>query len=53
LLFPVGLGEIIKPFFNLPIDPSGAVLYFGISILFFVIAVIYLRNLKIPANAPR
>jgi hypothetical protein len=51
LLFPVGLGEFIKPLFNLPIDPSGVVLYFGISILFLVLAVIYLRNLKIPAKA--
>jgi hypothetical protein len=49
LLFPVGLGEIIKPFFNLPIDLSGVPLYFGISVLFFVLVVIYLRNLKIPA----
>ena len=51
LLFPVGLGEFIKPLFNLPIDPSGVVLYFGISILFLVLTVIYLRNLKIPAKA--
>jgi hypothetical protein len=49
LLFPVGLGEIIKPFFNLSTDLSGVPLYFGISILFFVLVVIYLRDLKIPA----
>jgi hypothetical protein len=49
LLFPVGLGEIIKPFFNLPVNLSEVPLYFGISILFFMLAAIYLRNLKIPA----
>jgi hypothetical protein len=47
LLFPVGLGEFIKPFYNLPIDPFGVVLYLGIAALFLVLAVIYLRDLRI------
>ena len=51
LLFPVGLGEIIKPFFNLPVNLSEVPLYFGISILFFILAAIYLRNLKIHASS--
>jgi hypothetical protein len=47
LLFPVGLGEFIKPFYDLPIDPFGVVLYLGIAALFLVLAVIYLRDLRI------
>ena len=47
LLFPVGLGEFIKPSYNLPIDPFGVVLYLGIAELFLVLAVMYLRDLKI------
>jgi hypothetical protein len=47
LLFPVGLGEFIKPFYNLPIDAFGVVLYLGIAALFLVLAVIYLRDLRI------
>jgi hypothetical protein len=51
LLFPPGLGELIKPFLNLPVNPSEVPLYFCISILFFVLALIYLRNFEIPAKA--
>ena len=47
LLFPVGLGEFIKPFYNLPVDPFGVVLYLGIAALFLVLAVIYVRDLRI------
>jgi hypothetical protein len=46
LLFPVGMAEFIKPFFELPVDPSGAVLYLGISALFLLVAFIYLRRLE-------
>jgi hypothetical protein len=46
LLFPVGMAEFIKPFFELPVDPSGAVLYLGISALFLLVAFIYLPRLE-------
>lgn len=52
LLFPVGLGEFIKPFYNLPVDPSGAVLYLGIAALFLILTVFYLRDLKIARKMP-
>jgi hypothetical protein len=46
LLLPVGLGEFIKPTFDQPMDAGGAILYLGISLLFFIAAAVYLRNLE-------
>ena len=52
LLFPVGLGELFKPAFDMAIEPGGLVLYFGVSALFLLMIVVYLRKLSFPERSP-
>lgn len=47
LLAPVGLGELLKPAYGLPIDTGGLVLYLSLSMLFLALAAVYLARLKI------
>ncbi len=47
LLLPVGIGEFLKPWYSLPIDAAGVLLYLGLSLLFLVLAILHLWKLKI------
>jgi len=48
LLFPLAIGEFLKLLvFQQPMDTAGMLLFLIISIIFMVLAVIYLLNLKI------
>jgi hypothetical protein len=47
LLFPVGIGELLKPRYGLPVDTGGLVLYLGLSAMFLILAVVYLLNLNV------
>lgn len=46
LLFPVGVGELLKPRYGLPIDAGGLALYLGLSTMFLILALVYLLNLR-------
>jgi len=47
LLFPVGMGELLKPLvYQLPMDTGGLALYLTLSAVFFSLAVACLRNLR-------
>jgi len=47
LIFSLAVGEMVKPFYQLTIDMGGIVPSLILSILFLILAVLYLRNLKI------
>jgi len=47
VLFPVGLAEILKILYNQTANTGGIWLYWGLSILFLMLVILYLRNLKI------
>ncbi|MDD3890575.1 MAG: hypothetical protein PHR65_11750, partial [Syntrophomonadaceae bacterium] len=47
VLFPVGLSEILKILYNQTTSTGGIWLYWGLSILFLMLVILYLRNLKI------
>lgn len=47
LLLPVELGELLKPYYNAPIDFGGMVLYLSISLLFLLITTFYLPKIKL------
>lgn len=47
LLFPVGLGEILKILYHQTANTGGILLYWGLSILFMMLSILYFRNLKI------
>lgn len=48
LLAPLALGEFLKPLiYQLPMDMAGMLLFLCLSIIFFVLAVVYFLNLKI------
>ena len=48
LLFPLVVGELLKPLvYRQSIDAAGMGLFLILSILFFVMAVVHLRKLKI------
>ena len=46
LLLPVGLGELLKPRYGLPVDAGGLGLFLSLSVLFIVLAVIFLISLR-------
>lgn len=47
ILFPVGLGELIKPHYNQVTDTGGMLLYLSLSVIFLILSIINLVNLKI------
>jgi hypothetical protein len=47
VLFPVGLAEILKTLYNQTANTGGIWLYWVLSILFLMLVILYLRNLKI------
>lgn len=51
LLFPVGIGELYKPRYGLPVDTGGLVLYLGLSAMFLILAVVYLLSLNVGKDA--
>lgn len=50
VLFSVGIGEFLKPLYQQTTDISGASFYIGLSLIFLLITVLYLRNLKLNAE---
>lgn len=50
VLFPVGIGEFLKPLYQQSMDMAGASFYIGLSIVFLLLTVFYLRNLKLNAE---
>ncbi|MDZ7837553.1 MAG: hypothetical protein U5N58_06165 [Actinomycetota bacterium] len=46
LLFP-WVAELLKPFYNLPIDAGSLVLFLVFSLMFLAIAIFYLKNLSL------
>jgi len=52
LLFPVGIGELYKPRYGLPVDTGGLGLYLGLSAMFLILAVVYLLSLNVGKDAP-
>jgi hypothetical protein len=53
LLFPVGIGELLKPRYGLPVDSGGLVLYLGLSAMFLILAIVYLLNLNVERTVCR
>jgi hypothetical protein len=51
LLFPVGLGELFRPYFDGAVNTADAALFLGISALFLIMAIVYLRALTFPGRA--
>lgn len=47
LLFPVGLSEIIKIIYNQTVNTGGILLYWGLSIIFLILVILYFKNLKL------
>ncbi|MCG9480026.1 MAG: hypothetical protein K9H14_07460 [Actinomycetia bacterium] len=47
LLFPLGVAELMKPFYNQPIDAGSLVLFLVFSLIFLAIAILYLKNLSL------
>lgn len=53
LLFPLALGEFLKPlFFDQPMDTGGMGLFLVLSIVFLALAVMCLRNISIQGKTP-
>lgn len=50
LLFPVGVGELFKPYYDQAVDPAGLGLFLGLSLLFVLLAGVHFRKLEIPAG---
>ena len=51
LLLPVGLGELLKPRYGLPVDMGALMLFLSLAALFIILAVIFLVSLsKQPAG---
>jgi len=49
LLFPLAVGEFLKPLlYQLPIDTGSMVMFLCLSVMFLIIAITYLRSLKLP-----
>jgi hypothetical protein len=51
LLFPVGVGELLKPRYGLPVDTGGLALFMGLSAMFLILALVYLRNLRVKGHS--
>lgn len=51
VLLSPGLGELFKIRYHLPMDKGGMSLYLGLSLIYLVLAVIYLKKLKIEDNS--
>jgi|GEM_PF-6953914 len=54
LLFPLVLGELIKPFrYEFPTDVGGLGLFLLLSVGFLTLAIVYLRTMQVgPAPVP-
>lgn len=47
LLFSVGFGGVLKPLYKQPVNSIETTFYIGLSVIFFMLAVIYLIKLKV------
>lgn len=47
MLLPVGLGELLQPYYNYEINFDGLMFFLSLSIIFLIISILYLFKLKI------
>ena len=46
VIFPLGLGELAKPYYGMNVDVKGMIMSFVLSGLFLILATVQLRCLK-------
>lgn len=50
MIFPLGLGEVAKPYFGLAADVSSMTMSFALSALFVIFALLNLKFARRPAS---
>jgi hypothetical protein len=51
LIFSLAMGELVKPWFYVPINTSGLWQSIGLSVLFLILAFVHLKNLTFKGGA--